>query len=465
MSQLEELLAVWLPRQRWFSGKGIPIRRVRIESRYTLVSAGPGGPDLNVLVVQAGQRGTNSRYQVLLGSRPSRSLPPHLASAAIGVCQVVGDRPRVVYDAAHDPQLTALLLERFTSAEDDGRRGRVRFRTLPGARIQSCGSGRLLTGEQSNTSLVYGQNYVLKTFRRLWPGRNPDLELNMALSGSPYVARPCGWIEADLSGHTTPTTLALLQTFVPNATDGWVLATENVRRLLKGEDADFSQEAARLGHTTAQVHSSLARALPTDVISPDSAAELADAMVERLAMAGAQVPELTEHAPRVMEAYADFARLDEPLPIQRIHGDYHLGQVIRPESGWVLLDFEGEPTVPVRERQRLSSPLRDVAGMLRSFDYAAGYLLVGHPDDPELARAARDWARRNREAFCRGYADGGGADTEKHLTVLRAFEFDKAVYEVLYEARNRPDWLRVPLESIATASTGVTASAAPPIPG
>ena len=122
MSQLEELLAVWLPRQRWFSGKGIPIRRVRVESRYTLVSAGPGGPDLNVLVVQAGQRGTSSRYQVLLGSRPPRSLPPHLARSAIGVCPVAGGRPRVVYDAAHDPQLTSLLLERFTCAEDGERR-------------------------------------------------------------------------------------------------------------------------------------------------------------------------------------------------------------------------------------------------------------------------------------------------------------------------------------------------------
>ncbi|MFE1168722.1 phosphotransferase [Nocardiopsis sp. NPDC058789] len=459
MSQLEELLAVWLPRQRWFSGKGIPIQRVRIESRYTLVSAGPGGPDLNVLVVQAGQRGLSSRYQVLLGSRPPRSLPPDLARAAIGVCQVSGSRPRVVYDAAYDPQLTALLLERFTRGGDAERRGRVRFRTLPGTTVEAIGPGRLLTGEQSNTSLVYGRDYVLKTFRRLWPGRNPDLELNMALSGSPYVARPCGWIEADLSGHSTPTTLALLQTFVPDATDGWVMATANVRTLLDGTEADFGDESARLGRTTAAVHSSLASALPTDVLSPSAAGELADAMVERLAMASAEVPELAEHAPRVMEAYADFAGLDEPLPIQRVHGDYHLGQVIRPASGWVLLDFEGEPTVPVRERQRLSSPLRDVAGMLRSFDYAAGFLLVEQDDDPDLAWAARDWARRNREAFCRGYAEGGGADPEKHLTVLRAFEFDKAVYEVLYEARNRPNWLRVPLESIAAAA------GAPRVPG
>jgi maltokinase len=462
MSQLEELLAVWLPRQRWFSGKGIPIRQIRVESRYTLVTSGPDGPDLNVLVLQAGQRGRSSRYQVLLGSRPPRSLPPDLARVAIGVCQVAGGRPRVVYDAAHDEELTRMLLERFAAPTGAEPSGKVRFRSLPGDSIRTGSSGRLLTGEQSNTSLVFGEDYILKTFRRLWPGPNPDLELNMALSGTPYVARPCGWIEADLAGHSTPTTLAMLQTYIPQATDGWVLATANVRALLEGpgdgRESAFTGEAARLGRTTAEVHRSLSRTLPTDVLTPTGAAEMADAMVERLAMASAEVPELAEHAPRVMEAYADFSEVDEPLPIQRIHGDYHLGQAIRTASGWVLLDFEGEPTVPVRDRQRLSSPLRDVAGMLRSFDYAAGYLLIGHPGDPGLEWAARSWARHNREAFCRGYADGGGADPEKHLAVLRAFEFDKAVYEVLYEARNRPNWLRVPLESIATA-------AAPPVPG
>jgi maltokinase len=463
MSQLEELLAAWLPRQRWFSGKGIPLQQIRIESRHTLVTTGPDGPGLDVLVVRTGQRGRSSRYQVLLGSRPPGSLPPDLARAAIGVCRAACGRPKAVYDAAHDAQLTGLLLERFALPAAPGLSGQIRFRTLPGERIRTGSPGRMLTGEQSNTSLVFGQDYVLKTFRRLWPGPNPDLELNMALSGSPYAARPCGWIEADLPGYATPTTLAMLQTFIPQAADGWVLATAGARALLDGAGTDretaFAEEAARLGRTTARVHRSLAGALPTDVLSPAGAGELAQAMVERLATAGAEVPELAEHAPRVMAAYADFAEVDEPLPIQRIHGDYHLGQVVRTGEGWVLLDFEGEPTMPVRDRRRLSSPLRDVAGMLRSFDYAAGFLLVGHPDDPELEWAARTWARNNREAFCRGYADGGGSDPDKHLAVLRAFEFDKAVYEVLYEARNRPNWLRVPLESIATAA------AAPPVPG
>ncbi|MBE3000038.1 phosphotransferase [Nocardiopsis sp. HNM0947] len=461
MSELEELLAVWLPRQRWFSGKGIPIRRLRILSRHRLLSAGDEGPDLNLLVVEAGQRGTYSRYQVMLGSRPPRALPADLARTAIGVCQVFGGRAQVVYDAAHDEQLTRLLLERFAAPTSEGR-SEVRFRTVPGARVHTGAPGRLLTGEQSNTSLVFGREHVLKTFRRLWPGPNPDLELNTALSGSPYVAEPCGWIEADLPGSPTPTTLAMLQTFVPDATDGWVLATENVRSLLQGSsperESSFAEEAALLGRTTAEAHRALSQALPTDVLSPGEISDLADAMIERLAMATAEVPELAEHAPRVMSAYSDFSRVDEPLPTQRVHGDYHLGQVIRPEQGWVLLDFEGEPTMPVQDRRSLSTPLRDVAGMLRSFDYAAGYLLIGHPGEPDLECSARAWAQHNREAFCRGYADGGGIDPEKHLTALRAFEFDKAVYEVLYEARNRPNWLRVPLDSIASA-------VAPSLPG
>ncbi|OLT26753.1 aminoglycoside phosphotransferase [Nocardiopsis sp. CNR-923] len=469
MSELEELLAAWLPRQRWFSGKGVPIHDLRVASRHTLRPARADAPSLDVLVVEAKQRGRYSRYQVLLGARPHRSLPRELAAETIGVCRMAGGRPRAVYDASHDRELNAVLLERFSAPAAPGDTAGVRFRTLPGAPVRVGAHGRVLTGEQSNTSLVFGEDYVLKTFRRLWPGRNPDLELTMALTGSPYVARTCGWIEADLPGYREPTTLAMLQAYVPQATDGWVLATRSVRALVGGAAADaetaFAAEAERLGRTTAEVHRSLARALPTDVLTPVAATELAEAMIERLAMASAEVPELTRHAPQVMDAYAEFARVREPLPIQRIHGDYHLGQVLRTATGWVLLDFEGEPTVSVSERQCLASPLRDVAGMLRSFDYAAGYLLIRHPDDSALEWAARSWSRNNRAAFCAGYADAGGPDPDQHLTALRAFEFDKAVYEVLYEARNRPNWLRVPLDSIAAAASGATAAAAPPVPG
>ncbi|WP_067963774.1 maltokinase N-terminal cap-like domain-containing protein [Nocardiopsis trehalosi] len=455
MTRLEQLLADWIPRQRWFAGKGVPIGDVRIEDEYTLV---PGEPGLRLLVVDVDQRGAHSRYQVLLGLRPPGTLPADLVHAAIGECEVDGSGARAVYDATHDPDLTAGLLDRIARGTP---RGPVRFRRLPGTAVRTGLRSLVLTGEQSNTSLVFGEEYVLKTFRRLWPGHNPDLELTAALAGSPFVARPHGWIEVDLDegGRRVPTTLAMLQRFLRGATDGWVLAAISVRDLYADlgtapgdAGGDFAGEAERLGAATAAVHRSLARELPTDVLDADALRGLAGAMVERLRAAAAEVPDLEPYTDTLRAAYDAFARLEEPLPVQRVHGDYHLGQVVRADTGWVLLDFEGEPAVPVGERQRPSSPLRDVAGMLRSFDYAARHQLIGHADEQRLVPVARAWARRNRDAFCAGYADGGGVDPEKHRTVLRAFEYDKAVYEVMYEARNRPSWLRVPLDSIAALS-------------
>jgi maltokinase len=173
-------------------------------------------------------------------------------------------------------------------------------------------------------------------------------------------------------------------------------------------------------------------------------------MRHRLAGALAAVPALREHAALLTAAYDELARLDEPLLVQRIHGDYHLGQVMRTQTGWVVLDFEGEPAAPLATRRARSSPLRDVAGMLRSFDYAARHQLLGRPERAALEGPARDWVRRNREAFCAGYADvAGAADPRKSEVLLRAFELDKTVYEVMYEARHRPSWLPIPLDSLA----------------
>jgi maltokinase len=152
------------------------------------------------------------------------------------------------------------------------------------------------------------------------------------------------------------------------------------------------------------------------------------------------------------DAYSSLAKLTEPVPAQRVHGDYHLGQVMRTQTEWVVLDFEGEPASPLAQRRARSSPLRDVAGMLRSFDYAARHQLITRPRSPELAAAASDWVRRNSEAFCSGYAEAGGLDPGRNAVVLRAMVLDKAVYEVIYEARNRPTWLEIPLESLAELS-------------
>jgi maltokinase len=200
---------------------------------------------------------------------------------------------------------------------------------------------------------------------------------------------------------------------------------------------------------TAEVHADLAAAFGTDQLDANAAGELTEQMYRKLDLAVAAVPELAKHVGMITDAYSELAKLPGPFPVQRVHGDYHLGQVLRTETGWVVLDFEGEPATPLAQRRARSSPLRDVAGMLRSFDYAARHQLIGHPDQATLSDAARDWVRRNAGAFCAGYAEGGGLDPAANQVLLRALQLDKAVYEVLYEARHRPSWLPIPLDSLA----------------
>jgi len=440
----EETLAAWLPGQRWFAGKGTPITGLAVVEQTTLISGDPGLRHLIVAVTQAS--GTDS-YQLFLGLRAD--LPEWLEHVRIGPV----DAGLAGYDGLHDPGLAAVLLEAMAGGESIGP---LRFARRPGAEIDTGLQSLVLTAEQSNTSLLFGEEAILKVFRRLSPGPNPDLEVPDALAriGSQHVAAPLGWITAQAQGRST--VLAVLSAYLRNAVDGWSLAATSVRDYYASDTAsaaqaggDFSGEAHRLGEATAEVHRDLAAAFGTQELSAHAYREMSAHMLDRLDEAIAAVPALGRHDRVLRAAFEEVATLTDPLVVQRIHGDYHLGQVMRTHAGWVLLDFEGEPAVALERRRAYYPALRDVAGMLRSLDYAAHYQLAAHESPGQAGAAARDWARRNQAAFCAGYARAGGADPGKHGILVRALTLDKAVYEVMYEARNRPSWLPIPLGSIA----------------
>ena len=446
MSRLEDVLREWLPTQRWYGGKGTAVTAVRVEHEERL----SGGEDVrHTLLHVTDADGRTELYQVLLGHR-SGEVEQRLKAAVVG--EVDG---RVLYDAVHDPQAVGSLLQLLA----EGRTlSRLTFTST--AALDASLPSRVMGAEQSNTSVVYGEDYILKLFRRVQPGLNPDLEITRALAegGSPYVARPLGWVEGQVGGRTT--TLGLLQDFQHNSTEGWAMATASVRDLFAEADlhadevgGDFAAESERLGAATAEVHVLLREVLPSGVADAEESARTARQLHERLDAALAVVPDLEPHAPALRAAYDAVGALTEPVPVQRVHGDYHLGQVLRTEHGWVLLDFEGEPARPLAERTALMSPLRDVAGMLRSYDYAARHLLAERGGDNQLAYRANEWAERNRQAFCDGYARAAGTDPRSEAVLLRAFELDKAVYEVVYEARNRPAWLPIPVGSIERLAT------------
>lgn len=435
--KIEDTLARWLPAQRWYPGSAA-IRDLEITSQTTLAA---GDPELRQLIVTVSQGGTATRYQLIAGLRAQ--VPESLRPAVIGPA----DHGLTVYDALHDPALAWMLLRGMTRQLTVGE---LRFASEPGVTIDAGLSSRVLSGEQSNTSLVFGESAILKVLRRPSPGEHPDLEVNRALArlGSTHVAEPLGWIETTADGE--PMLLAILSRYLPGARDGWSLACISVEAC-----SDFTGEAFALGQATADVHADLATAFGTAELGPGALAEMAGQMTARLDVALDEVPELDQHGDKLRGCFAEVAQLRDPLPAQRVHGDYHLGQVLHTQAAdlpWIILDFEGEPSVPLAQRREPGTALRDVAGMLRSLDYAAWHRLLGRRDAGKLSSMAEEWVRSTQAAFCDGYAAAGGPDPRASAVLLRALMLDKAVYEVVYEARHRPSWLPIPLGAIARSS-------------
>lgn len=415
------LLATWLPRRRWYPAKD---SGGRLELVGTLTfPTDPQGRRVRVVLV--------------------RVLAPDLDVDAVlqvplvlgeGTGDVLGTLDGVpVRDGAGEPDFVAAWL-----AVADG----------PGAEVDPT-SARVLTGEQSNTSVTLAAHpggepvAILKVLRTVADGPNPDVDVprRLAQVGWDGVPAPLGWLTGRWpeAGRTAEGHLGVLSTFVPAAQDGFRLACDYARR---GEP--FDEPAAALGTTVADLHVALVEGYGT-VADDEGGAAVARFVTDRFAWAVEQVEELADRRDGVARVVDGLRTLTGVPPRQRVHGDLHLGQVLRSSGRWYVTDFEGEPLAPLAERTRPDYAVRDVAGLLRSFDYAAA---VGGL----RGSAGGEWVASARLAALRAYdeeagttlAAGAGADAG----LLRAFELDKAAYEAVYERRNRPDWLPIPFAGL-----------------
>jgi maltokinase len=459
------LMASWLPRQRWFAGEhgGVTLTSAgHVRLADPLPAANGAAVDIIVHFVRSTPAGgsdeASTTYQVPLTYRGSED--PDLAHALLGDL-LTDDGARFVYDGAHDPAFVAAWLGVVAGkadvwSEPEAPRGRVRGVPRPGAPVTSPSrSGKVLSGEQSNTSIVISAAgsegpAILKLFRVLQGGRNPDVTVTAALAaaGCERVPALLGWVEGEWelpSGMPAWGHLSAMAEFVAGSQDGWRLATRAVH-----DGESFAAEAAELGAATASVHEALARALPSRPTAPSDLAHVADHLEQRLRWALDAVPALADHADAAAAVVAAVRSVERAPDLQLIHADLHLGQTLRSDArGWVLLDFEGEPLRPLAERGQPDFALRDVAGMLRSFDYAARHAALGLADDDPRALAASSWAASCREAFLDGYAAEAKHDPRADEVLLTAMELDKALYETVYETRHRPGWVEVPLRAVA----------------
>jgi maltokinase len=449
-----ERTAAWIESQRWYASKSRAISGLGVELAAELAGETP----LTLLLVQARfATGAHDLYQL-----PLALLDPRAAGERPVIAQA--EDGRVAVDALADPELARrLLVAMRDGAVLDTGEGCVRFQHMAEAGpLPVEASARAIGVEQSNSSIVFGSETVLKVFRRVEAGINPELEVLRFLAAHDFraIAPLSGWYEFE--GRSFAATLGVAQRFLPDARGGWELALEQIRT----DPAAFIVELGALGRVTAQLHNALASDFGDPAFAPEepSAESLAllvatvDEDIERVFV---RLPDDERVAPiagrgqDVREHIAQRAQLGVGGRAIRTHGDYHLGQTLHlPNAAphgerWVIIDFEGEPARPLFERRQKASPLRDVAGMLRSFAYAtsAVAIMFGQP-------APGQFEDRARQAFLEQYFTTIEpsllpAGESAVLNLLAIFELEKAIYELQYELDNRPDWLPIPVAGIA----------------
>ena len=519
-----DLLMPFLQRQRWFGGKARALRSARFMD-WGVLRRGPHPLFLTFVEVEY-EDGEGDTYFLPLAicaaadARGVEERSPHGVLA-----RVTGARKGILFDAWLDNGFARALMDAFDHKRDvPTRRGAVQ--SVPTTTFAALrGEGPLevsrLSAEQSNTSLLYGNRLIMKLFRRIQPGINPDYEIGRQLTervGYSRVPAVAGAFEYRMTAEQ-PTTIALLQQLVESQADGWRHATDEVSRFFESVSgvpappgvlpssidaiidaplppsiADplrgYVATAETLGRRTAEVHLALASDASDEAFAPETFTKEDLANIGKSATAqghkafdtlrksldphadkplpdevAAQARALLELEDAVFERIRSAPGLEFSASKMRVHGDYHLGQVLWAEGDFYILDFEGEPARPLAERREKQSPLKDVAGMLRSYSYAAYAGLFAHTSTrrgqfDELERWARIWQTYASAAFLRGYLTTAGqalfipAEPSQRGALLQLFMLDKALYELNYELNNRPDWVRIPLAAILSIIRG-----------
>ncbi len=433
--------------QRWFGGKSRDV----LDARVLDAGVVPGGPPILAFAIVEVRYGlqTHELYHLPLGFRPSNDGWEQQSVVA----ETEG---WIGYDALADSELVRRIVELVRAGEPlDLGEATIVFNgsdALPG-KIETV---RPMGAEQSNSSLVLDERLALKLYRRIEPGLNPELELLRFLTdrGFPHVAALEGFISYE--GRPLEATLAILQRFVPSRGDAWELALET----LDSDPGWLPAHGRRLGEVTGALHNALGSD-PTDPHfapeepSTESLALLSASIDEEIEQVFASLPDIEALAPvlgrgeEVRDRLRTLTHIGQVGRVIRHHGDYHLGQALwTNEEDWLILDFEGEPARSLAERRRKRSPLRDVAGMLRSFAYAASASVIQRGVEPP-----EGWEEECRSEFLAGYLGEiepallpSGEQGIKRLLMI--FELEKAVYELRYELCNRPDWVAIPVAGI-----------------